>query len=153
MRLYRCLNSAALPVIDPPFPPPSPFQAALQKQQEDAVVKATLEATSEPVAAALPAREKVPLLNGQSDSHSEGMDREPERLEPAEEATENGPIGTHTQRPGTNTHACTHTQRPSIPTYIHAYIHKRAHIPNCNVMPYSLHLVMRLWGSERDEQV
>ncbi|XP_021468216.1 Golgi resident protein GCP60 isoform X1 [Oncorhynchus mykiss] len=74
-------------------------QAALQKQQEDAVVKATLEATSEPVAAALPAREKVPLLNGQSDSHSEGTDREPERLEPAEEATENGPIGTHTQRP------------------------------------------------------
>ncbi|XP_038824090.1 Golgi resident protein GCP60-like isoform X2 [Salvelinus namaycush] len=74
-------------------------QAALQKQQEDAVVKATLEATSEPVAAALTAREKVPLLNGQSDSHSEGMNREPERLDPAEEATENGPIGTHTQRP------------------------------------------------------
>ncbi|KAK6295549.1 Golgi resident protein GCP60 isoform X1 [Coregonus clupeaformis] len=73
-------------------------QAALQKQQEDAVVQATLEATSEPVAAAPPAREEVPLLNGQSDSHSEGMDREPEPLEPAEEVTENGPIGTHTQR-------------------------------------------------------
>ncbi|CAB1343269.1 unnamed protein product [Coregonus sp. 'balchen'] len=68
------------------------YQAALQKQQEDAVVQATLEATSEPVAAAPPAREEVPLLNGQSDSHSEGMDREPEPLEPAEEVTENGPI-------------------------------------------------------------
>lgn len=112
MRLYRCLNSAALPVIDPPFPPPSPFQAALQKQQEDAVVQATLEVTSESLAAVPPAREEVPMLNGQSDSHSESMDKEPEPLEPADEVTENGPIGTRTHRPGTNTHV--HTHRPGI---------------------------------------
>uniref|UniRef100_A0A674APF6 Golgi resident protein GCP60 n=1 Tax=Salmo trutta TaxID=8032 RepID=A0A674APF6_SALTR len=67
-------------------------QAALQKQQEDAVVQATLEVTSEPFAAVPPAREEVPMLNGQSDSHSESMDKEPEPLEPADEVTENGPI-------------------------------------------------------------
>ncbi|XP_029602055.1 Golgi resident protein GCP60 isoform X2 [Salmo trutta] len=74
-------------------------QAALQKQQEDAVVQATLEVTSEPFAAVPPAREEVPMLNGQSDSHSESMDKEPEPLEPADEVTENGPIGTRTHRP------------------------------------------------------
>ncbi|XP_020310495.1 Golgi resident protein GCP60 isoform X2 [Oncorhynchus kisutch] len=74
-------------------------QAALQKQQEDAVVQATLEVTTEPSAAVPLAREEVPMLNGQSDSHSESMDKEPEPLEPADEATENGPMGTRTHRP------------------------------------------------------
>ncbi|KAM9552107.1 Golgi resident protein GCP60-like isoform 2-T3 [Salvelinus alpinus] len=73
-------------------------QAALQKQQEDAVVQATLEVTSEPLAAVPPARE-VPMLNGQSDSHSESMDKEPEPFQPADEVTENGPMGTLTHRP------------------------------------------------------
>ncbi|XP_071397851.1 Golgi resident protein GCP60 isoform X2 [Centroberyx affinis] len=63
-------------------------QAALQKQQEDAVVQATLEASS----SSPPAGEEAPTVNGgQSDSYSESMDREPEP-EPAEEVSENGPL-------------------------------------------------------------
>ncbi|XP_046877754.1 Golgi resident protein GCP60 isoform X1 [Hypomesus transpacificus] len=82
-------------------------QAAFQKQQEDAVAQATLEAGGEPPAAAAvvaavasppavaapPAGEEAPTLNGQSDSHSESMEMEPEP-EPADEVTENGPIST-----------------------------------------------------------
>uniref|UniRef100_A0A668A2S5 Golgi resident protein GCP60 n=1 Tax=Myripristis murdjan TaxID=586833 RepID=A0A668A2S5_9TELE len=61
-------------------------QAALQKQQEDAVVQATLEASS------CSSGEPVPTVNGgQSDSYSESMEREPEP-EPAEEVSENGPL-------------------------------------------------------------
>ncbi|XP_056150361.1 Golgi resident protein GCP60 [Lampris incognitus] len=82
-------------------------QAALQKQQEDAVVQATLEAnncsSSDPVlvsatagvplcATSPPAGEEAPTVNGgHSDSYSESMDREPEP-EPAEEVSENGPL-------------------------------------------------------------
>ncbi|KAM3861353.1 Golgi resident protein GCP60 isoform 2-T2 [Diretmus argenteus] len=80
-------------------------QAALQKQQEDAVVQATLEASScssgEPgpalavaplCAASPPAGEETPTVNGgQSDSYSESLDREPEP-DPAEEVSENGPL-------------------------------------------------------------
>ncbi|XP_046877755.1 Golgi resident protein GCP60 isoform X2 [Hypomesus transpacificus] len=87
-------------------------QAAFQKQQEDAVAQATLEAGGEPPAAAAvvaavasppavaapPAGEEAPTLNGQSDSHSESMEMEPEP-EPADEVTENGPISTGPDSP------------------------------------------------------
>lgn len=43
-------------------------------------------------AASPPAGEEAPTINGgQSDSYSEGMDREPDP-EPAEEISENGPL-------------------------------------------------------------
>ncbi|KAF7653733.1 hypothetical protein LDENG_00079280 [Lucifuga dentata] len=81
-------------------------QAALQKQQqEDSMGQSTVEAgsfnSSEPCsvsatgplcAASPPAGEETPAINGgQSDSYSEGMDREPEP-ELAEEVSENGPL-------------------------------------------------------------
>uniref|UniRef100_A0A8C2XQC1 Golgi resident protein GCP60 n=1 Tax=Cyclopterus lumpus TaxID=8103 RepID=A0A8C2XQC1_CYCLU len=64
-------------------------QAALQKQQmqADLMVQGTLEST-----ASATSSEETPTVNGgQSDSYSEGMDREPE-AEPAEEVSENGPL-------------------------------------------------------------
>ncbi|XP_034383373.1 Golgi resident protein GCP60 isoform X1 [Cyclopterus lumpus] len=82
-------------------------QAALQKQQmqADLMVQGTLESTGfcsgEPIAASAAgplcaasatSSEETPTVNGgQSDSYSEGMDREPE-AEPAEEVSENGPL-------------------------------------------------------------
>ncbi|KAM6954753.1 Golgi resident protein GCP60 [Aplochiton taeniatus] len=84
-------------------------QAAFQKQQEDAVVQATLEAncSGEPGAQAPPppppsapacpvapppSGDEAPAVNGgHSDSHSETMEREVE-AEAAEEVTENGPV-------------------------------------------------------------
>ena len=80
-------------------------QAALQKQQQQAdLVQGTLDSSSfnsEPTlasaagplcAASPPVGEEAPTVNGgQSDSYSEGMDREPEP-EPAEEVSENGPL-------------------------------------------------------------
>lgn len=81
-------------------------QAALQKQQQQAdLVQGTLDSNSfnsgEPTlasaagplcAASPPVGEEAPTVNGgQSDSYSEGMDREPEP-EPAEEVSENGPL-------------------------------------------------------------
>lgn len=69
------------------------------------MVQGTLESSSfnsgEPIpasaagplcAASPPAGEEAPTINGgQSDSYSEGMDREPDP-EPAEEISENGPL-------------------------------------------------------------
>ncbi|XP_016348007.1 Golgi resident protein GCP60-like isoform X3 [Sinocyclocheilus anshuiensis] len=62
-------------------------QAALQKQQEDAIVLSTLEA-SEVLAPS--AGEEAPTLNGQAESTTDSLEREPD-LEPADEVTENGP--------------------------------------------------------------
>ncbi|XP_017311290.1 Golgi resident protein GCP60 isoform X2 [Ictalurus punctatus] len=62
-------------------------QAALQKQQEDAIVLSKFEASE---MSASPGGDEVPTVNGQAESSVDGVDREPE-LEPAEEVTENGP--------------------------------------------------------------
>ncbi|KAK7132962.1 hypothetical protein R3I94_015001 [Phoxinus phoxinus] len=62
-------------------------QAALQKQQEDAIVLSTLEASDVSVPFA---GEEVPTLNGQAESTADSLEREPD-LEPADEVTENGP--------------------------------------------------------------
>ncbi|XP_077076540.1 Golgi resident protein GCP60 isoform X2 [Siphateles boraxobius] len=62
-------------------------QAALQKQQEDAIVLSTLEASEVSVPFA---GEEVPTLNGKAESTADSLEREPD-LEPADEVTENGP--------------------------------------------------------------
>ncbi|XP_028858593.1 Golgi resident protein GCP60 [Denticeps clupeoides] len=62
-------------------------QAALQKQQEDAIVLSSLEASE---AAAPPLGEEVHLMNGQAESTTDSMDKDPD-MDPAEEVTENGP--------------------------------------------------------------
>ncbi|XP_058611065.1 Golgi resident protein GCP60 isoform X3 [Onychostoma macrolepis] len=62
-------------------------QAALQKQQEDAIVLSTLEASE---VSAPSAGEEAPSLNGQAESTTDSLEREPD-LEPADEVTENGP--------------------------------------------------------------
>ncbi|XP_064195298.1 Golgi resident protein GCP60 isoform X5 [Anguilla rostrata] len=64
-------------------------QAALQRQQDDAVV--AVSSAEVAVSAAPPAEPDAPTLNGQPDEHSESLDREPE-AELGEELTENGPI-------------------------------------------------------------
>ncbi|XP_061099306.1 Golgi resident protein GCP60 isoform X2 [Conger conger] len=64
-------------------------QAALQRQQDEAVV--SLSSAETAVSAVPPAEADVPTLNGQPDEHSESPDREPE-VELGEEPTENGPI-------------------------------------------------------------
>ncbi|XP_035278053.1 Golgi resident protein GCP60 isoform X4 [Anguilla anguilla] len=64
-------------------------QAALQRQQDDAVV--AVSSAEVAVSAAPPAEPDTPTLNGQPDEHSESLDREPE-AELGEELTENGPI-------------------------------------------------------------
>lgn len=65
------------------------LQAALQKQQEDAIVLSTLEASE---VSAPSAGEEAPTLNGQAESTTDSLEQEPD-LEPAEEVTENGPTG------------------------------------------------------------
>ncbi|TRY96405.1 hypothetical protein DNTS_033276 [Danionella cerebrum] len=62
-------------------------QAALQKQQEDAIVLSTLEASDLSVHSA---GEEAPTLNGRAESTTDSIEREQD-LEPAEEVTENGP--------------------------------------------------------------
>ncbi|XP_059368660.1 Golgi resident protein GCP60-like isoform X2 [Carassius carassius] len=62
-------------------------QAALQKQQEDAIVLSTLEASEVLVPSA---GEEAPTLNGQAESTTDSLEQEPD-LEPADEVTENGP--------------------------------------------------------------
>uniref|UniRef100_A0A8B9H5V4 Golgi resident protein GCP60 n=2 Tax=Otophysi TaxID=186626 RepID=A0A8B9H5V4_ASTMX len=62
-------------------------QAALQKQQEDSIVLSTLEASE---ASAPSCGEEAPTVNGQAESSTDSIEREPD-LEPAEEITENGP--------------------------------------------------------------
>ncbi|KAF5888769.1 Golgi resident protein GCP60-like isoform X1, partial [Clarias magur] len=62
-------------------------QAALQKQQEDAIVLSKLEASE---TSAFSLGEDAPTVNGQAESSVDSIDREAE-LEPAEEVTENGP--------------------------------------------------------------
>ncbi|XP_026146645.1 Golgi resident protein GCP60 isoform X2 [Carassius auratus] len=62
-------------------------QAALQKQQEDAIVLSTLEASEVFVPSA---GEEAPTLNGQAESTTDSLEQEPD-LEPADEVTENGP--------------------------------------------------------------
>lgn len=64
-------------------------QAALQKQQEDAIVLSTLEASEVFVPSA---GEEAPTLNGQAESTTDSLEQEPD-LEPADEVTENGPTG------------------------------------------------------------
>lgn len=64
-------------------------QAALQKQQEDAIVLSTLEASE---VSSPPAGEEGPLLNGRAESTTDSFEREPD-LEAADEVTENGPTG------------------------------------------------------------
>lgn len=61
-------------------------QAALQKQQEDAIVLSTLEASE----VSAPCGEEVPTLNGQAESTTDSIERDQD-LEPADEVTENGP--------------------------------------------------------------
>ncbi len=65
------------------------LQAALQKQQEDAIVLSTLEASE---VSAPSAGEEAPTLNGQAESTTDSLEREPD-MEPADEVTENGPTG------------------------------------------------------------
>ncbi|TSK58154.1 Golgi resident protein GCP60 [Bagarius yarrelli] len=67
-------------------------QAALQKQQEGAIVLSKLEASE---TSASPIGEETPTVNGQAESSIDSIDREPE-LDPAEEVTENGPTGRST---------------------------------------------------------
>ncbi|XP_065111993.1 Golgi resident protein GCP60 [Paramisgurnus dabryanus] len=62
-------------------------QAALQKQQEDAIVLSTLEASD---MSAPPVGEEAPMLNGRAESTTDSLEREPD-VEPADEVTENGP--------------------------------------------------------------
>ncbi|KAM9435356.1 Golgi resident protein GCP60 isoform 2-T2 [Clarias gariepinus] len=63
-------------------------QAALQKQQEDAIVLSKLEASE---TSAFSLGEDAPTVNGQAESSVDSIDREAAELEPAEEVTENGP--------------------------------------------------------------
>ncbi|KTG35874.1 hypothetical protein cypCar_00011334 [Cyprinus carpio] len=65
----------------------SRIRAALQKQQEDAIVLSTLEASE---VSAPSAGEEAPTLNGQAESTTDSLEREPD-LEPADQVTENGP--------------------------------------------------------------
>ncbi|KPP77870.1 hypothetical protein Z043_102674 [Scleropages formosus] len=63
-------------------------QAALQKQQEEAIVSSSSEGG---LCAARPSAMDSPALNGQPSAHAECLDRESE-VEPAEELIENGPV-------------------------------------------------------------
>lgn len=61
----------------------------MQKQQEDAIVLSTLEASE---VSSPPAGEDGPILNGRAESTTDSFEREPD-LETADEVTENGPTG------------------------------------------------------------
>ncbi|XP_030627224.1 Golgi resident protein GCP60 isoform X2 [Chanos chanos] len=66
-------------------------QAALQKQQEDAIVLSTLEASEATAPPGGPA-EELPTVNGQAESSTDSMEKDLQAdLETAEEVTENGP--------------------------------------------------------------
>ncbi|XP_036405616.1 Golgi resident protein GCP60-like isoform X2 [Megalops cyprinoides] len=64
-------------------------QAALQKQQGEAVVSSSSADVN--LSTASPAETEVPTLNGQPDEQTESLDKDQE-VESAEELTENGPI-------------------------------------------------------------
>ncbi|XP_062858370.1 Golgi resident protein GCP60 [Trichomycterus rosablanca] len=61
-------------------------QAALQKQQENAVVLSKLEANK----VSMSPVDEAPIVNGQAESSTDSIEKDSE-LEPAEEITENGP--------------------------------------------------------------